>query len=89
MKIFIIGSLKQFNQIKKVAEQLLKEGNNVQYVKPEIDPLYRLVLKAYKNILWCDKIIAIPKENNTYGVGVTYEIAFAELMGKEVHKWEV
>lgn len=85
MKIFIIGSIKQANQIKECAEQLIKfKGYEVKYVKPSDKSLRKLILECYLNILWCDKLLVMPKNDGTYGDGVTYEMLYAKIVGKEV-----
>lgn len=85
-KIYIIGSLSQKETIKSTADYYIGTGRyRVRYVKEEPEKsLKTLVKDCFKNIIWADRVYVIPKPDGTLGNGVTYEVAFAELIGKRV-----
>lgn len=85
-KIYIIGSLSQADRIESTAKYYIETGRyDVRYVKPEPEkPLMTLIQKCFKNILWSDRVYVIPKPDGSFGDGVSYEVAFAKMMGKRV-----
>ena len=85
-KIYIIGSLSQKETIKSTADYYMNTGRyRVRYVKEETEKTFKdLVKDCFLNILWADRIYVIPKPDGTLGDGVTYEVTFAELIGKRV-----
>lgn len=85
-KIYIIGSLSQKETIKSTADYYMNTGRyRVRYVKEEAERSFKgLVKDCFLNILWADRIYVIPKSDGTLGDGVTYEVTFAELIGKRV-----
>lgn len=85
-KIYIIGSLSQKEKIKSTAEYYISTGRyRVRYVKEEPEKSFKtLVRDCFLNIIWADRIYVVPKSDGSLGSGVTYEIVFAELMGKYV-----
>lgn len=85
-KIYIIGSLSQKETIKSTADYYMNTGRyRVRYVKEEAERSFKdLVKDCFLNILWADRIYVIPKPDGTLGDGVTYEVTFAELIGKRV-----
>lgn len=86
--VYIIGSVSQEDEIKQIAEYFKKnEGFSVIYVKSQPDKsIESLIFDCYKNISESDLVVAVPKKNGTFGIGVTYEIMFAKFIGKEVMK---
>lgn len=85
-KLYIIGSLSQEEAIKSIADYYIgTERYRVRYVKKEPQKsLKSIIQKCFLNIVWADRVIAVPKSDGTYGEGVTYEIVFAKLIGKRV-----
>jgi len=85
-KIYIIGSLSQADKIESTAKYYIGTGRyDVRYVKPEPEKnLMTLIEKCFKNILWSDRVYVVPKSDGTFGDGVSYEIAFAKMIGKIV-----
>ena len=85
-KIYIIGSLSQKETIKSTADYYTGTGRyRVRYVKEEQEKSFKTLVKDYfLNILWADRVYVIPKPDGTLGNGVTYEVTFAELIGKRV-----
>lgn len=90
MKIFVIGSLAQEEDIKKAAEYYKSTGNDVEYVskRPNM-ALKELVTEAFDKIYEADKVIAVPKRDGSFGTGVTYEMAFAKFVGTPICIWEI
>lgn len=84
--IYIIGSLQQKEAIKSAADHYIGTGHYiVRYVKEEPEKSFKtLVKECFLNILWADRVYVIPKPDGTLGNGVTYEVTFAELVGKRV-----
>lgn len=88
-KLYIIGSISQKEQIKNTAQYYIETGRyKVRYVKEEPNVSFpALIYRCFLNILWADRIYAIPKPDGTLGTGVTYEMVFAKLLGKWVDKF--
>lgn len=81
--IYIIGSLSQANQIKKVADSI--KDADVRYVHPEPDKTFNeCVSTCFDNIEWADNIYAVLKPDGTIGQGVTYELEYAKRLNKEI-----
>lgn len=88
MKIFVIGSLSQEEDIKKAAEYYKFTGNDVDYVRRRSNaPLQELVTEVFDKIYEADKVIVVPKQDDSFGTGVTYEMAFAKFVGTPICKW--
>lgn len=83
-RIYIIGSISQSTEICKLARKLKKKNNEVRYVKLSALSFKQTVKECFKNILWCNELIVIPKLDETIGKGVTYEICFAEYLNKQI-----
>lgn len=88
-KLYIIGSISQKEQIKKTAQYYINTGRyKVRYVKEEPNvSLPILIYKCFLNIIWADRIYAIPKPDGSLGTGVTYEMVFAKILGKWVDRF--
>lgn len=81
--IYIIGSLSQANQIKKVADSI--KDVDVRYVQPEPAKTFsECVSTCFDNIEWADSIYAVLKPDGTVGQGVTYELEYAKRLNKEI-----
>lgn len=81
--IYIIGSLSQANQIKKVADSI--KDADVRYVQPEPAKTFsECVSTCFDNIEWADSIYAVLKPDGTIGQGVTYELEYAKRLNKEI-----
>ena len=83
-RIYIIGSLSQSIQICKVAKRLKNKSNEIRYVKLSDLSFKQVVKECFKNIIWCNELIVIPKLDGTIGKGVTYEVCFAEYLNKQI-----
>lgn len=85
-KIYIIGSISQADRIKSTADYYIKTGRyRVRYVKEEPEKSLKTHIKdCFLNIIWADRVYVIPKPDGALGDGVTYEVVFAELIGKRV-----
>ena len=85
MKIVIIASLSQEDEIKKVADGYKKMGHLVDYpVKQQNKEFSRIVEDYLYRIGVADKVVAITKADGTFGEGATYEIAFAKYLNKPI-----
>ena len=83
-KIFVIGSLKHADVIEKYAESL-KKTYEVDYVKKEHNKrLSFLIRQAFDKIEKADVIVAICKEDGTFGDGTCYEMEYARRVGKTI-----
>lgn len=88
--IYVIGSVSQEEDIKKVADYFRnyfkdKGGFTVEYVKKEPEKsLVTLILECFNKIQESDTVVAVKKPDGSYGTGTTYEICFAKFIGKEV-----
>lgn len=85
MKIFIIGSLSCEDRIKTAADFFFQLGYDVEYVKRQPEKTFEiLVEETFNSIFTADIIIAVTKEDGTFGQGTTYEIMFAKFLEKIV-----
>lgn len=83
-KIFIIGSLKHADVIEKYAESL-KKKYEVDYVKKERNKiLSSLIRQAFDKIEKADIIVAVCKEDGTFGDGTCYEMEYARRVRKTI-----
>ena len=64
-RIYIIGSISQSAEICKLAKKLKRKNNEVRYVKLSALSFKQTVKECFKNILWCNELIVIPKINPT------------------------
>ena len=81
--IYIIGSLSQANQIKKVADSI--KDADVRYVHPESTKTFsECVSTCFDNVEWAESIYAVLKPDGTIGQGVTYELEYAKRLNKEI-----
>lgn len=86
MKFYVIGSLKQQDTIKQVANFLSScKDATVEYVKPEANKNFQqCVSSCFSKILWTDTICAITKNDGKIGEGVIYELEYAKRLGKKI-----
>lgn len=83
--IYVIGSLGRDEKIKKTANYYKRLGNNVEYVKKQPHlPCRKLVEECFNKIEKADEVVVIPKCDGSIGIGVTYEIMFANRVGTKV-----
>ena len=83
--IYVIGSLGRDEKIKETANYYKSLGNNVQYVKKQPHLSCRkLVEECFNKIEKADLVVVIPKCDGSIGIGVTYEIVFANRVGTKV-----
>lgn len=83
--IYVIGSLGRDEKIKDVAKYYMSLGNNVEYVKKQPQLTSRkLVEECFNKIEKADEVVVIPKCDGSIGIGVTYEIVFANRVGRKV-----
>lgn len=83
--ICVIGSMGRDEKIKEVAKYYKSLGNNVECVKkqPQLS-CRKLVEECFNKIEKADEVVVIPKCDGTIGIGVTYEIVFANRVGTKV-----
>lgn len=90
LKVFIIGSMSCEKWIKFVARVFKKIGCEVDYAKKQPEKRFdTLVAEAFRSIADADLIVAIGKADGTFGEGTTYELAFAEFIGKVIIKFNL
>lgn len=83
-QIYIIGSMSQSTQICKLARKIKKKNIEVRYAKLSLLSFKQTVKECFKNIIWCNELIVVPKLDGTIGKGVTYELCFAEYLNKQI-----
>lgn len=89
MKVFVIGSLSCDARIKSVAEYFAELGDKVEYVKKQPDKSFQILVEEALNLISeADRIVAVAKEDGTFGEGTMYELAFAKFLGKDITKFE-
>lgn len=85
--VFVIGSLKQQEDIKRIADIYKETYKNVLFVSA--DPSKSIaehIKNAFDRIESADVVVAVKKPNNTFGEGVTYELEYAKRLNKTI-KW--
>lgn len=85
MDVIIIASLSQEEDIIDVAMDYKSQGYLVDYPMKQPDADFsRIVEDWFYRISLADKVVAITKDDGTFGEGVTYELAFARFLGKSI-----
>ena len=70
-----------------VADKYKRMGHNVDYAKQQPgEPFGRIVENAFANIRNADLIAVVLKPDGTIGDGTTYEMVYAESLGKPVKR---
>lgn len=88
MKVFIIDPMSCEERIKSIAEFFEEMGDQVDYVRNQPQKTFEtLVREAFVSIADADRIVAVRKDDGTFGEGTMYEIAFAEFIGKQITKF--
>lgn len=81
--VFVIGSLKQQEDIERIAAGYKKTYKNVLFVSA--DPSKSIaehIKECFDRIESADVVVAVKKTNNTFGEGVTYELEYAKRLNK-------
>lgn len=85
LKAYIIGSVKQVDDIKEYAKKISNKYKVIDYVKSEKDKLFEeCVRHCFDNIDVANIVITITKEDGSIRQGVTYELEYARRMRKEI-----
>lgn len=87
--VFVIGSLKQQEDIERIASGYKKTYKNVLFVSA--DPSKSItehIKNAFDKIESADVVVAVKKPNNTFGEGVTYELEYARRLNKTIKVYE-
>lgn len=85
LKVYVIGSMSCAERIKEIAEEYKECGHSVKYVYPRPEErLDDLIMECYRNISGANLIVAVAKEDGTYGTGTLYEIGFAQFLSKPI-----
>lgn len=83
--VFVIGSLKQQEDIERIAAGYKKTYKNVLFVSE--DPSKSIaehIKECFDRIESADAVVAVKKPNNTFGEGVTYELEYAKRLNKTI-----
>lgn len=85
-KVVIIASLSQEDDIKKVRDHYFNMGYLVDYPKAQFNnKSFREIVEDYfYRISLADKIVAITKDDGSFGEGSIYELAFAKFLNKPI-----
>lgn len=84
-KIVIIASLYQEDDIKTTVDYYTRLGYVVDYPKRQPNKNFADIVEDYlRKIYDADLVVAITKNDGTFGEGATYELAFAEFFGKRI-----
>ena len=85
MKVVIIASLSQMNDIYKIVNICQKLGIEVHYPRKQPNKEFSKIVEEYcEKISRADLILAIEKEDGNFGNGCTYELAFAKYLNKPI-----
>lgn len=95
--IFIIGPSSRKDEIQKAAMYYLDSGYYVQTMKKQsgeetctsnnFTEQQSIIIDCLKKIDGCDKVVAIPQEDETLDIDTLYKTAYAQKIGKEVEIW--
>lgn len=83
--VFVIGSLKQQEDIERISAGYKKTYKNVLFVSA--DPSKSIaehIKECFDRIESADAIVAVKKPNNTFGDGVSYELEYAKRLNKTI-----
>lgn len=85
-KVVIIASLSQEDDINDVKDYYLSLGYLVDYPKAQFNnKSFREIVEDYfYRISLADKVVAITKDDGSFGEGSTYELAFAKFLNKPI-----
>lgn len=85
-KVVIIASLSQEDDIKDVKDYYLSLGYLVAYPKAQFNnkSFHEIVEDYFYEISLADKVVAITKDDGSFGEGSTYELAFAKFLNKPI-----
>lgn len=84
-KVYVIGSMIEVQEINRVCEALHNLRHTVRYVKPIKTTYQDAVRDCYKNIAWCDTLVAIAHSDGSMDESVTHELCFAEYLDKTIY----
>ena len=83
--VVIIASLSQEEDIKDVKDYYLYLGYLVDYPTPQFNKSFHEIVEDYfYRISLADKVVAITKDDGSFGEGSTYELAFAKFLNKPI-----
>lgn len=86
MKIVIICSLSQKDDIEYIANAYKKAGHTVDYPIEQSDKdLSRVVEDYLYRIAMADAVVAITKDDGSFDIEQTYELAFARFLKKPIN----
>lgn len=87
-KVCILASLSQQSDIEEAVKHYKSHGALVDYpMKQPYKTLLEIDLDYMYRIASADKIVAVSKHDGSFGESVTYEMAFAKFLGKDVGVW--
>ena len=85
MKVVIVASLSQMDDIYKVVNICQKLGIEVHYPRKQPDKEFSKIVEEYfEKISKADLILAIEKEDGSFGNSCTYELTFAKYLNKPI-----
>lgn len=86
MKIVIICSLSQKDNIDSIVEIYKKAGHTVVYPIEQPDKDVSRVIEDYLyRIAMADAVVAITKDDGSFDIEQTYELAFARFLKKPIN----
>lgn len=84
-KVYVIGSMTEAQTINKVCEALQNLKHAVRCARPIKTTYQDAVHGWYKDIEWCDTIVAITKSDGIISERMTHELCFAEYLDKTIY----
>ena len=85
MKVVIVASLSQMDDIYKVVNICQKLGIEVHYPRKQPEKKKKKIVEEYfEKISKADLILAIEKEDGSFGNSCTYELTFAKYLNKPI-----
>lgn len=87
LKVYVIGSMTCADKIEETAQMYRDFGHSVKYAYPRPEVcLDILIMESFQNIAESNLVVAVAKEDKTYGTGTLYEMGFAQFLSKPIVK---
>ena len=84
-KVYVIGPMTEVHEIHKVCEALQDLKHVVRRANPIKTTYQDAVRDWYKDIEWCDTVVAITQSDGHISERMTHELCFAEYLDKTIY----
>lgn len=84
-KVYVIAPMTEVQEMNKVCGALQNLKHAVRRVKPIKTTYQDAVHDWYRDIEWCDTVVAITKSDGIISERMTHELCFAEYLDKTIY----